>query len=79
MTGESVATPAATALAALLSRRTVADAPPPAPIAVPAAAVHAVRRTPRLSEHSPTDHWRRSSTGPPSIWPSIWGRQLCYA
>ena len=58
MIGETAATPAATALASLLSRQEVANAPPPAPDVVPAAAepapLPAIRRV-----------FARTATGPP--------------
>jgi len=73
MIGESVATPAATAMALLLSRQAVAHAPPLAPNVEPAAGeptpLPAIRR----------QVFARAATGPP-IWPPAgppptWGYQ----
>ena len=52
-----------------------ANALPPAPAAVPAAAQHALLPTSWLSERRPTGSWRLNSTGPPSGW----DRAICYA
>jgi hypothetical protein len=72
MTGKTVATPAATAVASLLSPQAAA-APSPAPKAVPAAARHAPLPASWLSEYWPTDSWRLHSTGPPTGSPAIAG------
>ncbi len=65
MIGMAAATPAATAMAALLARHAVADARPPAPRAVPAEAGHALLPAAWLPAS-----WRqlfaRAGTGPPT-------------
>ncbi len=65
MTGEIVATPAATAMAALLAQQAAADAPPPVPHAVPVAAAHV-----RLPASRLPASWRqvfaRAGPGPPT-------------
>jgi len=82
MGGEDTPTPAATATALLLSRQTVADAPPPLLAFVPATVVpaepeHAVLPAPRRRIHA------RAATGPPTGPPtgplSVRGYQFCHA
>jgi len=69
MIGESTAAPAATAMASLVSRQAVADAPPPAPNVVPAATEPA--RPPAFRRRV----FARTATGPPTGPPSAWGYQ----
>ncbi|HEY3848759.1 MAG TPA: hypothetical protein VGL95_16775 [Acetobacteraceae bacterium] len=70
MIGETVATPAATAMASLLSRQAVAIAPPPAPNVVRAAAepapLPAIRR--RVFARTATGPPAGLPTGPPTTW-----------
>jgi hypothetical protein len=66
MTGEDAATPAATALALLLSRQEAACSPPPTPNVVPEAAPPVLLPASWLSGCWPTASWRRNSTGPPA-------------
>ncbi len=72
MIGEAAATPAATAMALLLSRQARADAPPPAPELVPAEASPAplsfIRRSISL----------RAATGPPTGPPANRDQQFRY-
>jgi len=63
---EPAETPAATAMALLLSRQAVAGAPPPAPQVVPVVARHAVLPASWQSHRWPTDHGTLHSTGPPT-------------
>ncbi len=82
MTGEIVATPAATAMAALLARLAVADAPPPVPHAMLDEAAHA-----RLPASWLPASWRQvlvragtgPPTGPPLPGPAAWDRQPVHA
>jgi len=79
MVGETAATPAATAMASLLSRQAVADAPPPA--AENPAPEHIVRCE---SEPARPPAFRRrvlarTATGPPTGPPAIGAHQFCYA
>ncbi len=69
MIGETPATPAATAMASLLSRQAVAHALPLAPNVVPAAA------EPALLPAIPRQVFARTATGPPTGPPSAWGHQ----
>jgi hypothetical protein len=68
MTGEITATPAATAMALLLSRPEAADAPPPLPIVVPDDAGPAVSPAPRrpVFAHAATGPPTGLPTGPPA-------------
>jgi hypothetical protein len=66
MTGETPATLAATALAALLARPAVADARPPAPRVLPAEAEPIA--LPAIRRHV----LARTATGPPTGPPSVW-------
>ncbi|HEY3848349.1 MAG TPA: hypothetical protein VGL95_14680, partial [Acetobacteraceae bacterium] len=70
MIGETVATPAATAMASLLSRQAVVDAPPPAPNVVPAVAepapLPAIRR--QVFARAATGPPIGPPTGPPTTW-----------
>ena len=71
--GETRATPAADAMALLLSREGDAQALPPALHEVPAAAAPAVAPAP------PRPIFARAATGPPTGPPVGRDRQLCYA
>jgi len=64
--GEIVATPAADAMARLLSRQAVGNVPPAAPNVMRAEAPQALLPASWLSECRPTDFWRQNSTGPPT-------------
>jgi len=77
--GEIPTTPAADAIARLLSRHVLADAPPPALEAAPAAARHALLPASLLSDCWTADSWRLHITGPPTGPPSEQNRQPCYA
>jgi hypothetical protein len=76
MIGMAAATPAAAATALLVSRQAVANAPPPAPNAVPAEAAHA-----RLPASWLPEYWRQvparagtdppATTGPPVAWTAL--------
>ena len=73
MIGETVETPAATALSSLLSRQQAADAPPPPPLIVPAEAEPAVSPAPRRPVFA------RAATGPPTGPPFEYAFQFCRA
>jgi hypothetical protein len=64
--GDIAATPAATALASLLSRQQVAGTPAPPANVVRSAARHVPLPCPSLSRGRPTNSWRLDSTGPPT-------------
>ena len=72
-TGDIVATPAADAVAAMLSRQAVTEVPPPALTVVPPRPAHA---------DSPARQrkvFARAATGPPTGPPFGHDRQICYA
>jgi hypothetical protein len=68
--GDIAETPAATALASLLSRQHVADAPAPPANVVRSAPWHVLLPRPSLSAGWLTDVWRLDSTGPPTGLPT---------
>jgi len=79
MIGETVATPAATAMGLLLSRQAAAAAPLPG--AKNPAPKHIVRSEaePALPPAFRRRVFARTATGPPTGPPSVWAHQFCYA
>jgi hypothetical protein len=77
--GYIVPTPAAAALASLLSQQAAADARPLPLCAARAAARPGSARACRRPRSRPTGAWRRRSTGPPTGPPLVCSRQLSIA